>query len=227
MQTVVYSVVPTTVTTVEGTEVTSCTGDAFTVTVKVRPKVTNDGAITNFDDDDVIITLWYSACDTLYYVETPTYDNSILPADLFVTISNSASSSANAGTLLGRIAPGEYTIVWTLTDMCGNYVTYTKKYIVRYPNCGDNDPNYTEPYTVTYDGYTYSTVRIGCECWTAENLRSTKYSDDTDIPSSNVYHSDDYPNDAENEAKGRLDGIKAHLTRPSSAVSTAGIPPCM
>ena len=204
-QTIVYTVTPTTVTTVEGMEITSCTGDAFTVTVNVRPKVTNDGAITNFDDDDVIITLWYSACDTLYYVETPTYDNNILPADLFVTISNSASSSANAGTILGRIAPGEYTIVWTLTDMCGNYVTYTKKYIVRYPNCGDNDPNYTEPYTVTYDGYTYSTVRIGCECWTAENLRSTKYSDDTDIPSSNVYHSDDYPNDAENEAKfGRL-----------------------
>ncbi|MBO7648480.1 MAG: fibrobacter succinogenes major paralogous domain-containing protein [Bacteroidales bacterium] len=203
-QTIVYTVTPTTTTTVDG-EVTSCVGASFTVTVKVRPKVTNDGAITNFDDDDVIITLWYSACDTLYYVETPTYDNNILPADLFVTISNSASSSANAGTILGRIAPGEYTIVWTLTDMCGNYVTYTKKYIVRYPNCGDNDPNYTEPYTVTYDGYTYSTVRIGCECWTAENLRSTKYSDDTDIPSSNVYHSDDYPNDAENEAKfGRL-----------------------
>ena len=205
-QTIVYTVTPTTVTTVDGAEVTSCTGAPFTVTVKVRPKVTNDGAITNFDDADVIITLWYSACDTLYYVETPTYDNNILPADLFVTISNSASSSANAGNILGRIAPGEYTIVWTLTDQCGNSVPYTKKYIVRYPNCGDNDPNYTDPfYAEDANGIFYHTVRIGCECWTAENLRSTKYSDDTDIPSSNVYHSDDYPNDAENEAKfGRL-----------------------
>ncbi len=206
MQTVVYSVVPTTVTTVEGTEVTSCTGDAFTVTVKVRPKVTNDGAITNFDDADVIITLWYGACDTLYYVETPTYDNNILPADLAVYLTNDKGGSVNAGTLLGRIAPGEYTIRWTFTDECGNNIYFDKKYIVRYPNCGDADPNYTEPfYAVDADGVSYHTVRIGCECWTAENLRSTKYSDDTDIPSSNVYHSDDYPNDAENEAKfGRL-----------------------
>ena len=206
MQTVVYSVVPTTVTTVEGTEVTSCTGDAFTVTVKVRPKVTNDGAITNFDDDDVIITLWYGACDTLYYVETPTYDNNILPADLAVYLTNDKGGNVNAGTLLGRIAPGEYTIRWTFTDECGNNIYFDKKYIVRYPNCGDADPNYTEPfYAVDADGVSYHTVRIGCECWTAENLRSTKYSDNTDIPSSNVYHSDDYPNDAENEAKfGRL-----------------------
>ena len=205
-QTVVYTVTPTTVTTVGGAEVNSCTGASFTVTVNVKPKVTNDGAITNFDDADVIITLWYGACDTLYYVETPTYDNNILPADLAVYLTNDKGGNVNAGTLLGRIAPGEYTIVWTLTDECGNYVTYTKKYIVRYPNCGDNDPNYTDPfYAEDANGILYHTVRIGCECWTAENLRSTKYSDDTDIPSSNVYHSDDYPNDAENEAKfGRL-----------------------
>ncbi len=205
-QTVVYTVTPTTVTTVNGAEVTSCTGASFTVTVNVQPKVTNDGAITNFDDADVIITLWYGACDTLYYVETPTYDNNILPADLAVYLTNDKGGSVNAGTLLGRIAPGEYTIRWTFTDECGNNIYFDKKYIVRYPNCGDNDPNYTDPfYAEDANGILYHTVRIGCECWTAENLRSTKYSDDTDIPSSNVYHSDDYPNDAENEAKfGRL-----------------------
>ena len=207
MQTVVYSVVPTTVTTVEGTEVTSCTGDAFTVTVSVKPKVTNDGAINPFDDADVIITLWYGACDTLYYVNTPEYTNNILPADLAITLTNDKGNTVNAGTLLGRIAPGEYTIRWTFTDECSNSIYFDKKYIVRYPNCGDADPNYTEPfYAEDAEHNLYHTVRIGCECWTAENLRSTIYSDGTTtIPSANVYHSDDYPNDAENEAKfGRL-----------------------
>ena len=206
-QTIVYTVTPTTTTTVDGDVVTSCVGDAFTVTVNVKPKVTNDGAITNFDDADVIITLWYGACDTLYYVHTPSYDNNILPADLAIYLTNDKGNTVNAGTLLGRIAPGEYTIRWTFTDECSNSIYFDKKYIVRYPNCGDADPNYTEPfYAEDAEHNLYHTVRIGCECWTAENLRSTIYSDGTTtIPSANVYHSDDYPNDAENEAKfGRL-----------------------
>jgi uncharacterized protein (TIGR02145 family) len=37
--------------------------------------------------------------------------------------------------------------------------------------------------TVTYQGYNYSTVEIGSQCWFAENLRSTNYNDDTAIPS--------------------------------------------
>lgn len=35
---------------------------------------------------------------------------------------------------------------------------------------------------VNYDGYDYQTVQIGDQCWFAENLRSTHYSDGSDIP---------------------------------------------
>jgi uncharacterized protein (TIGR02145 family) len=38
--------------------------------------------------------------------------------------------------------------------------------------CGDD---------ITYQGYDYSTVEIGTQCWFAENLRTTKYNDDSDI----------------------------------------------
>lgn len=193
MQTIVYTVTPTTTTTtnIDGVEVTnSCDGAPFTVTVNVKPKVTNTGAITDFDDADVIITLWYGACDTLYNVITPTYTNNIPTTDLTVNLSNDVSTE-NSGPILGRIAPGEYTIVWKLTDECGNEVTYTKKYIVRYPNCGEDDPNYTEPYRVTYDGYTYTTVRIGCECWLKENLRNQVDANGNTIAVAKVYQNDD------------------------------------
>ena len=35
---------------------------------------------------------------------------------------------------------------------------------------------------VNYDGYDYQTVQIGDQCWFAENLRSTSYSDGSSIP---------------------------------------------
>ncbi|MCR4964093.1 MAG: fibrobacter succinogenes major paralogous domain-containing protein [Bacteroidales bacterium] len=188
-QTVVYNVTPTTVTTV-GTSTNSCDGAAFTVTVNVKPIITTAGAITDFDNKNDTIILWYGACDTLYYVDTPTYVNN---TDVTVTLTNDKATVNEGTTLLGRIAPGEYTIVWTLTDECGYTLDYTKKYIVIYPNCGEADPNYPteQPYTVTYDGYTYSTVRIGCECWLKENLRNEIDETNTDIEVAKAYLDDE------------------------------------
>lgn len=177
--TVVYEVTPW-----EG----SCSGTPFNVTVNVKPSIEN--ATTSFDDADVNITLYYGACDTLYNVPAPTYTTNY---EGTLTLSNNVSS-VNSGTILGRIAPGTYTIVWTLTDECGNPQSYTKKYIVNYPPCG------TDLTAIDTDNNTYQTVRIGCECWTKSNLRTTTYSDGSDVAFARAYSSQAYPDTTANKA---------------------------
>ena len=43
------------------------------------------------------------------------------------------------------------------------------------------------PTVTDYDGNTYSTVQIGSQCWMAENLRTTKYSNGISIPEGNSF----------------------------------------
>lgn len=176
--TVVYEVTPW-----EG----SCSGTPFNVTVNVKPSMAN--ATVSFDAADVNITLYYGACDTLYYVETPTYTTNY---EGTLTLSNNVST-ANSGTILGRIAPDTYTIVWTLTDECGYSQNYAKNYIVNYPPCG------ADLTAIDNDNNTYQTVRIGCECWTKSNLRTTTYSDGSAVAFARAYNSPAYPDTVANK----------------------------
>jgi len=64
-----------------------------------------------------------------------------------------------------------YTVTGTSTASCSNTATVTVTV-----------SDVTCPSTVTYDGITYNIVKIGCQCWFKENLRTTIYNDNSSIP---------------------------------------------
>lgn len=108
---------------------------------------------------DINITLWYGACDTSI-ANLPAPELTPEPAEI---------TRADEYT---RVAPGEYTIKWRVKPNpdCDIYDTYDQKVIVKYPECGtvENPVSFTNP----ADLEEYQTIRIGCECWLAENLRT-------------------------------------------------------
>ena len=180
-QTVVYEVHPS-----NG----GCDGDAFTVTATVKPSIVNDNALV-FNAPTIEHTLYYGACDTLVNIVTPDFSTSIAEYDGLLTLTNNRSTS-NSGAILGRVAPGDNTIIWTLTDPCGNTRTFTQHIIVKYPECGT---------ATDADGNVYQSVRIGCECWTTTNLKSTTYASNLgggEIPEANAYTCNEYPDENAN-----------------------------
>jgi uncharacterized protein (TIGR02145 family) len=137
-----------------------------------------DPSDITFDDSNDTIYLYYGTYDTLYNVTPPTYTSTSPYKDDFVLSNN--ISSANAGPILGRLSVNtDTTIIWTISDPCLHHVNYTKHYIVLYPKCGNG-------MTVTdVDGNEYETVRIGSECWTKTNLRTSTVSDTSFIYQNN------------------------------------------
>lgn len=163
-------IAPNTTVTVVTNYKTVC-GTTYNISIDVKAPAALppfSAADVDFDDSNDTIRLYYGVCDTLYYVHTPTYSTtSSSPYSVSdLTLSND-KSSANEGAILDRITAGEYTIVWRLTSPCGTFIEYPKKYVVVYPPCGG---------TMTVedaDHIVYQTVRVGCECWTKPNLKTT------------------------------------------------------
>ena len=118
------------------------------------------------------ITLWYGRCDTMV----------VLPAMATLTPAVDNTTIVNDLALQNPLPVGTHTITWSLLDDCGNEMqTCTQTVTVQFPPC--------EP--VILDGRTYNAERIGCDCWTTENLRNEHYSDGTDIANFSSYRNSD------------------------------------
>lgn len=124
--------------------------DVFTVS-KMQP--------TDFSDqfEDVTITLKYGACDTnvAEALEAPELGEdaeAVLAADQNLVLT-----------------PNEepYKIIWEVYENECLLQYDTQLVTVEFPACGEDF------YAEDAENNSYATVRIGCECWMAENLRSS------------------------------------------------------
>ncbi len=171
--------------TVTVTDKKGCTATR-TETFSLSPVIADDGTVhanskltTNPDTIKVGI---YQGCDTIIrdfgtYVFTST--NPAIDVNILDTVYNDVDVNYPDSTF----PVGYSTITWTAVDTCGHSITGEQVvYIYHFP-CPDVD----------LDGYTYHSVRLGCNCWTNENLRAEKYSDGRAIPNVMTYVSDLHP----------------------------------
>ena len=91
---------------------------------------------------------------------------------------------------------GDNVITWTVNDaVCGPRSCQQHVYVT-FPKC---------PNAIDCEGNVYQGIRIDCDCWTQTNLKSTRYSDCSLIPTVYEYYSRMTPNVEENvERFGRL-----------------------
>ena len=148
---------------------------------------------------DTLITLPYGVCDTFIAIIPHLKFSSDIGASN-IQILNDAPADL-------IFAKGKHKITWIAKDECGFIDTAIQWVIVNMPICGEldtiwhlNSINCEEPFyelqslkAVDYENNEYPTVWVDCKCWTAENLRSTVYSDGSSVENPQAYYAQMYP----------------------------------
>ncbi|MDL2327000.1 fibrobacter succinogenes major paralogous domain-containing protein, partial [Bacteroidales bacterium OttesenSCG-928-A14] len=157
--------------------------------------------------NDTTLTIPYGFCEYDFgFIGYPTISD--MPSDNLDTI----ICRRPEGLAYNR---GVHEVVWIAVDVCGRIDSCTQMVIVNFAPCGNDtvyyfadgeirdSVSYLE--AVDYEQNRYASVRIGCDCWTARNLVSTKYADGTDVPEHHIYYADMYPDTSANlDQYGRL-----------------------
>ena len=156
-----------------------------TTTFTVSKVIANDGTVhsnSKLTIDTIRVGIM-TGCDTVHKeFGTPVFTTTIpggYPEDRLVIVNNIATAYPDSVFYLG-----ENKIIWTATDTCGHSITGEQVLIVYHFPC----PNVTD-----VDNNEYTSVRLGCDCWMAENLRTTKFSDGRAVSNLMKYESPTHP----------------------------------
>jgi len=155
-----------------------------TTTFSVSPVIADDGTVHSNSKltIDTIKQGIISGCDTvLREFGTPhfTFTHPEINEGILDTIYNDIPTSYP-----DSVFPvGENVVIWTAVDTCGHMITGEQIIIIYHYPCPD----------VEMDGYTYHSVRLACDCWTDENLKTTKYSDGRAVDNIMKYQSPTHP----------------------------------
>ena len=129
--------------------------------ITIAPAIGEDNFSFVCPSGDTTIYLKYSHCDTLVAFDTLDYVSDIANVNVTLTCNQPANK---------KLGLGETEIIWTATDSCGFTVSCSFNLIIQYPPCGTADSVVT---IEDAEGNEYKTIRVGCDCWMAENLKSS------------------------------------------------------
>lgn len=168
---------PTTIDySVEVTDDNGCLATATTA-ITVLPSILTPGNVEFSCPRDTTVMLAYNECEQFVNIGSPEFVNNMTNMNVVITNDAPTDSIFTEGTTI---------VTWTATDECGATLKCYQNVTVVFPPCGTPNDSVAD-----FDGYKYSSVRIGCQCWTGENARSEHYSDGTPVNNFRYYNDND------------------------------------
>ena len=152
--------------------------------------------------NDTTVVAPYNVCEHNFGLQQPL----VLPEGSVPPVQYSNNKPATFP--VGTVTP----VNWNFS-VADKSLTDIQQVNVKFPPCGTDNFNAdiaNYPYSTTlpdpfvatdFENNEYSTVRIDCYCWTAENLKSTKYADGENISNPMAYVSAEHPDAAANVAR--------------------------